>query len=82
MVPQEDLPKLFAWAQANGLALFPIPKFCKRPVGIVRSHAEDWSRDPAQWRRWWDDNGGCNFGVSCGPSGIIVVDVDARQGLP
>jgi ABC-type ATPase involved in cell division len=82
MVPAEDVPKLFAWAQANGLALFPIPKFCKRPTGIVRSHAMDWSRDPWQWRRWYDENGGCNFGVACGPSRIVVVDIDTDGNFP
>lgn len=76
MVPAEDLPKLFAWAQRHALALFPILKFCKRPTGIVESHATGWSRDPGQWRRWWEDNAGCNFGVECGPSRVIVVDED------
>lgn len=76
MVPAVDLPHLFAWAQQHALALFPIPKFCKRPTGIVESHATGWSRDPGQWRRWWEDNAGCNFGVECGPSRIIVVDED------
>ena len=80
MVPEHDLPSLFAWAQANRLALFPIPKWCKRPTGIVRSHATDWSFDAGQWRKWWDQNGGCNFGVACGPSRLIVADVDAVNG--
>ena len=80
MVPEQDLPKLFGWAEANRLALFPIPKFCKRPTGIVRSHATDWSRESSQWARWWLENNGCNFGVACGPSGVIVVDVDAPGG--
>lgn len=80
MVPESDLPKLIAWASQNNLALFPIPKWCKRPTGIVRSHATDWSTDPAQWERWWRDSGGCNFGVACGPSRLIVVDVDVKPG--
>ena len=82
MVPVTDLPALFAWAAANRLALFPIPKYCKRPTGIVRSHALDWSFDPGQWRKWYDENGGCNFGVSCGPSKRLVVDIDTFDGQP
>lgn len=83
MVPENDLPSLFAWAQSQRLALFPIPKFCKRPTGIVRSHAHDWSFDPLQWKKWWDENGGCNFGVSCGASGIIASDLDVGpSGFP
>lgn len=76
MVPQHDLPALFAWAQANDFALFPIPAWCKRPTGIVGSHMTDWSKDPGQWLQWYEQNGGCNFGVACGPSKLIVVDVD------
>lgn len=82
MVPENDLPKLFAWARTKRLALFPIPKFCKRPTGIVRSHATDWSFDEQQWAKWWVENNGCNFGVACGPSKIIVADVDTLRGQP
>jgi hypothetical protein len=57
--------------------MFPIPAWSKRPGGIVRSHSEDWSKDPAQWERWWVSTGGCNFGVAATPSRLIVVDVDA-----
>ena len=76
MIPHAELPQLVDWARLNALALFPIPAWSKRPTGIVRSHALDWSRDPAQWRKWYADTGGCNFGVECGPSGKIVVDED------
>lgn len=81
MVPLEDLPKLIAWASARSLAMFPISKFCKRPTGLVELHARNWSRDPAQWKRWHEESGGCNFGIECGASGIIVVDIDVVDGL-
>lgn len=77
MVPQADLPHLFDWASANRFALFPIPKYCKRPTGIVRSHVTGWSEDRWTWKMWYGGSGGCNFGVACGPSRIIVVDVDS-----
>lgn len=81
MVPQIDLPLLVSWAERRALALFPLPAHCKRPgpAAWFRSHATDWSRDPAQWRAWWTATGGCNYGVECGPSGLIVGDVDEDQ---
>jgi len=80
-VRSEDLEALVAWAQSLGAALFPIAAWRKKSPGrIVRSFADDWSRDPAQWRRWHLENQGCNFGVVCGPSGLLVGDVDCRDG--
>jgi Bifunctional DNA primase/polymerase, N-terminal/AAA domain len=76
VVPFNELERLIAFAASQRLALFPIPAWRKRPQGIVRSHAEDWSRDPAQWRRWHVENQGCNFGVEAGASGKIFVDCD------
>lgn len=79
MVPLADLEKLIAWAAAERLAMFPIPAWQKRPLGLVRSHKTDWSKDFNQWRRWHSDSRGCNFGIECGPSGLIVVDPDADE---
>lgn len=76
MVPYHDLGALFQWALSYDLALFPIKSYSKQPVGIVQSHANDWSKEATRWWEWYQANGGCNFGVSCGPSGVIVVDVD------
>lgn len=81
MVRAEDLESLIAWAQGLGVALFPIAAWRKKSPGkIVRSFADDWSRDPAQWRRWYAETAGCNFGVVCGPSLLLVGDVDCRDG--
>jgi Bifunctional DNA primase/polymerase, N-terminal/AAA domain len=82
VVRPEDLESLVAWARGLGAALFPIPAWRKKPTGLVESFAEDWSRDPAQWRRWYADSGGCNFGLVAGPSGLILGDVDCRDGAP
>ncbi len=80
MVPASDVAALFDWAQRHALALFPIKAFCKQSPGkIVFSHSKDWSKDRAQWQRWYDGERGCNFGIECGPSGIDVVDVDVDK---
>jgi hypothetical protein len=78
MVPQADLARLFSWAERRGYALFPLPAWSKRPgpASWFRSHASDWSKDRRQWQAWYDATGGCNFGVECGPSDLIVGDVD------
>jgi P4 family phage/plasmid primase-like protien len=65
---------------AIGAALFPIPAGSKNPTGIVESFVHDCSRDPAQWAKWATDNPGCNFGVVAGPSTLIIVDVDCKDG--
>ena len=75
MVPASDVAALFDWAQRHALALFPIRSWSKQPWGIIRRFSKEWSKDPAQWRSWWETHR-CNFGVVCGPSRIIVVDVD------
>lgn len=83
MVPPEQRRQLYDWAAANKFALFPIAAWCKRPTGVVASHARDWSLDPAQWETWYMTSGGCNYGVSASPSRLIVVDVDADgEGRP
>ena len=76
MISPQDAAALFAWARQNNLALFPIKPWSKQPTGIVSSHATDWSKEPSRWWEWYHTSKGCNFGVSCGPSNLIVVDVD------
>lgn len=82
MVRPEDLELLVAWGVSLRAALFPIPAWRKKPGGIVQSFADNWSRDPAQWRRWHAESGGCNFGLVAGASGLIISDVDCRDGVP
>ena len=81
MVPLADLPSLFDLAARKQFALFPALAWHKSPKGVRIggrwiSHKRDWFLDPKVWRAWYDELGGCNFGVECGPSKAIVVDVD------
>lgn len=88
MISLENTQLLFAWAGANKLALFPIHAWHKSP-GEGRFHncklapmvrnplTTDYSFDPKQWRTWYNIfMSGCNFGIVCGPSRLIVVDID------
>jgi predicted P-loop ATPase len=63
-----------------GAALFPIPAGRKEPFGIVTSFTTDNSRDPAQWATWLAANPGCNWGIVAGPSRLIIVDIDTKEG--
>jgi hypothetical protein len=63
---------------AIGAALFPIQAGSKAPTGIIQSFVSDWSRDPAQWQKWAQENPSCNFGLVAGPSRLIIVDTDAK----
>lgn len=84
-------------AATAGLSVFPvkagskIPAFhgetrCRRRGPCAEGH-QRWeqraTRDPAQIRRWWSNSTRWNVGVACGPSGLLVIDLDTRtQPLP
>jgi len=69
-----------AYYGTHGAALFPIPAGQKNPTGIIESFARDFSRDPAQWAAWRAAHPNCNFGIVAGPSRIIIIDVDTKEG--
>src|SRR5579862_3595190 len=62
---------------ARGWHVFPCAMDAKRPA--LRGNWQDLATtDPAPIRRWWDD-APYNIGVSCGPSGLIVIDLDTPK---
>lgn len=40
---------------------------------------KDATTDDEQIQRWWQGWPGANVGVACGPSGIVVIDIDPRH---
>ncbi|MGR6997270.1 bifunctional DNA primase/polymerase [Yinghuangia aomiensis] len=58
----------------RGFAVFPI-----HPGGRIAVHSA-WetlaTTDPARIERFWDHNPTHNVGIACGPSGLVVVDLD------
>lgn len=64
----------------NGWRVFPCYPGRKNP------RFETWesvaTSDKAQIAAWAEQFPGCNWGVACGPSGLLVVDVDVRGGKP
>ena len=46
----------------------------------TKNGLSDASIDPDRIERWWQLWPEANIGISCGPSGLVVVDVDPRHG--
>ena len=61
----------------QGLAVFPLRPGTKVPL------VKDWERkastDVEQVMRWWAATPHANIGIACGPSGLLVVDLDADK---
>src|SRR5258708_38049133 len=70
---QEMLRAALAMA-ARGWFVFPCAAGSKEPAlrGSWQEHA---TTDPLQVRDWWTRRP-FNIGISCGPSGLVVIDLD------
>ena len=65
-------------AAERGWAVFPCRPGDKRPmVGQWEQRA---TSDPALVARWWPER--ANVGIACGPSALVVVDLDTHGTLP
>ena len=47
---------------------------------MTKNGLNDSTRDEEQIKRWWSDNPSANIGISTGPSGLVVIDIDPRDG--
>lgn len=79
-------------AAAAGLFVFPVKADSKIPAfhgetrcrgrGVCADGHQGWeqraTRDPAQIRRWWSNSTRWNVGIACGPSALVVIDLDTR----
>jgi len=58
----------------RGWYVHPLKPSGKIPV--TKHGKNDATLDEAQVREWWTRNPACNVGISCGPSGLCVLDAD------
>lgn len=79
-----------------GWHVFPVERGGKRPaIRAAHAGADvkctgacggdghglhDATTDERRIRHWWETYPGANVGVSCGPSGLVVVDLDTGKG--
>jgi hypothetical protein len=74
----EPEPSAAADAARRGWAVFPVRRGDKRPA------VPDWENrscsDPERVARHWP--AGANVGIACGPSGLVVLDLDCHGDLP
>jgi hypothetical protein len=71
------LDKLQAWA-AKGLYVFPLAPGSKIPFKGTKG-LSDASADAATIASWYEKYPEANWGVNCGMSGLLVVDVDLQK---
>ena len=55
----------------------------KHPLGFIGAARHGWkdaSLDPEQVKKWWKRWPKANIGIACGPSGIVIIDIDVEKG--
>lgn len=62
-----------------GWHVFPLNRSAKTPMAGGRGYL-DATTDPDQIRVWWTRFPDANIGIACGASGLVVLDVDPRNG--
>ena len=65
----------------RGYWVFPVEPRGKKPLGRLVPHGlNQASNDPEVVAAWWRAAPNANIGISCGPSKLVVIDVDPRHG--
>lgn len=61
----------------RGWSVFP----CHRDKTPATMHGvKDATADPARIRGWWSARPDASIGLACGPSGLVVIDLDVAKG--
>lgn len=63
----------------RGFYVFPIRPRGKKPP-LVKKGFHDATTAPATIKQWWTENPDANVAIACAMSGIVVIDIDPRNG--
>jgi hypothetical protein len=66
-------------AAARGWRIFPLVAGRKTPRRALTDWETKATADPDRISRWWARHPGDNIGIACGPSGLVVVDLDVTK---
>jgi N12 class adenine-specific DNA methylase len=61
----------------QGFAVFPLVPGTKRPM--FKNWEKRASTDPRQIARWWTTTPNANIAIACGPSNLLVIDLDKAK---
>ncbi|WP_284740275.1 bifunctional DNA primase/polymerase [Amycolatopsis sp. RTGN1] len=65
-------------AARRGWHVFPLHPYSKIPA--IKRWENRATTDEETIHRWWPDKSRKNVGISCGPAGLLVLDLDAAHG--
>ncbi len=68
----------FDYAVERNWFVFPVKAGRKQPPLVKWS--EKATNDPNVIQKWWDRWPEANIGIAAGPSGLVVIDVDVKNG--
>ena len=76
-----NMDQALRYAAECGWHVFPVVPGSKKPYA-GSAGVKDATTDPAAIMQAWQAHPEANIGVACGPSGLVVVDVDLKSGGP
>lgn len=68
-----------AYAAERGWHVVPLVP--RRKVPLTRHGLLDASSDPGLVAAWWAEHPNANIGIACGPSGLLVIDLDGTEAV-
>jgi hypothetical protein len=70
------------WFVDHGYSVFPCGVGSKLPLIKGGQGWKDATTDKGRVTHWWTQEPGANIGIACGLSGLVVIDIDSKNGAP
>lgn len=78
VMTDDSLLESALWYARHGWPVFPCRPDAKTPATAHGLHNA--TTDEATIRAWWQRSPNANIGINCGASGLVVVDLDVKNG--